>query len=122
MILAIGRNSMWRKELSIADSQTKSRLSFTLPDAEHRTLKRSLFRDPTAIPMLEHIAVALRVQGYEVTKPRRGKACDGGCRVIFSDVQITVILHVRRREGKVECGSEFAILRSGDANELPWPP
>ena len=93
---------MWSKEFSIADSHTKSRLSFTLPDAGHRTPKRSLFRDPAAVPMLEHIAEALRLHGYKVTKPRPGKACHGGCRVIFSDVQITVILHVRRREGKVE--------------------
>jgi len=94
---------MLRKGFSIRDSQTKSHLSFKLPDVgPHRTLKRSIFRDPAAIPKLKQIAESLRVKGYEVTEPKPGKACHGACRVIFTDVEISVILKVRRRKGKIE--------------------
>jgi hypothetical protein len=100
---AVGGTIMLRKGFSIRDSQTKSRLSFKVPDVgPHRTLKRSLFRDPTAIPMLKQIAESLRVKGYEVTEPKPGKACHGACRVIFPDVEISVVLAVRRRQGKIE--------------------
>src|SRR5580658_7902507 len=100
---AVGGTIMLRKGFSIRDSQTKSRLSFKVPDVgPHRTLKRSLFRDPTAIPMLKQIAECLRVKGYEVTEPKPGKACHGACRVIFPDVEISVVLAVRRRQGKIE--------------------
>jgi len=50
-------------------------------------LKRSIFRDPAAIPKLKQIAESLRVKGYEVTEPKPGKACHGACRVIFTDVE-----------------------------------
>lgn len=94
---------MLRKGFSIRSSQTKSRLSFKLPDVgPHRTLKRSIFRDPAAMPMLEKITESLRVKGYEVTEPKPGKSCHGACRVIFRDVEISVVLLVRRRKGKIE--------------------
>jgi hypothetical protein len=94
---------MLRKRFSIHDSQTRSRLSFRLPDAEsHRNLKTSLFRDPAALPMLQSITEGLHAQGYEITKPELGKACHGFCRVIFPDVEIAVVLLVRRRRGMVE--------------------
>jgi hypothetical protein len=95
--------TMLRKRFSIRDSQTKSRLSFKLPDHEqHRELKRSLFRDPAALPMLHQIVESLRVRGYEVTEPKAGKACHGGCQVVLPDVEIDVVLLVRRRRGKIE--------------------
>jgi len=94
---------MLRKGFSLRDSQTKSRFSFNLPDVDHRTLKgRSFFRDPAAIPILEDISAALRVQGYEVTPSKPGKACHGFCRVIFAHVEIAVVMLVARRRGKVE--------------------
>ena len=94
---------MLRERFSIRDSQTKSRLSFKLPDAKpHKNLKRTLFRDPAALPMLQRITEGLYAQGYEVTKPKPGKACHGFCRVIFPDVEIAVVLLVRRRRGKIE--------------------
>ena len=93
---------MLRERFSIRDSQTKSRLSFKLPDAKpHKNLKRTLFRDPAALPMLQRITEGLYAQGYEVTKPKPGKACHGFCRVIFPDVEIAVVLLVRRRRGKI---------------------
>jgi hypothetical protein len=94
---------MLRKGFNIRDSQTRSRLSFKLPDTEpHKHLKRSIFSDPAALPMLKNIAEGLHVQGYEVSGPKPGKACHGGCRVIFPTVEIEVVLLVRRRRGKVE--------------------
>jgi hypothetical protein len=94
---------MLRKQFHIGDTQTKSRLSFRVPESEpHTNLKRTPFRDPAALPMLQNIAEGLHAQGYEVTKPKTGKACHGACRVIFPDVEITLVLLVRRRRGKVE--------------------
>jgi hypothetical protein len=114
---------MLRKGFSIRDSQTKSRLSFKVPDVgPHRTLKRSLFRDPTAIPMLKQIAESLRVKGYEVTEPKPGKACHGACRVIFPDVEISVVLAVRRRQGKIEFCAAIRDILAGDSRleSLRW--
>ena len=94
---------MLRKQFSIRDSQTKSRFSFKLPDTRpHGDLKRTPFRDPAALPMLQTIAEDLHAEGYEVSKPKPGKACHGFCRVKFSDVEIAVVLLLRRRRGKVE--------------------
>jgi hypothetical protein len=94
---------MLRKRFHIGSTQTKSRLSFSVPESEpHADLKRTLFRDPAALPMLASISERLKAQGYEVTKPKTGKACHGFCRVIFPDVEIAVVLLVRRRLGKVE--------------------
>ena len=94
---------MFRKRFHIGDAQTKSRLSFNVPESQpHTNLKRTPFRDPAALPMLQSIADALRAQGYEVTNPKTGKGCHGACRVIFPDVEISVVLLVRRRRGKVE--------------------
>ncbi len=94
---------MLGKQFNVRDSQTKSRLSFKLPHAGlHKNLKRNLFRDPAALPMLQSITEGLHAQGYEVTRPKTGKACHGFCRVIFPDVEIAVTLLVRRRRGKIE--------------------
>jgi len=94
---------MLRKQFNIRDSHTKSRLSFKIPDGEpHQNLKRSLFRDPAALPMLQNIAEGLHAQGYEVSRPKPGKACHGGCHVIFPNVEIELILLARRRSGKIE--------------------
>jgi len=94
---------MLRKRFHIGDTQTKSRLSFRIPESQpHTNLKRTLFRDPAALPMLQNIAEGLHAQGYEVTKPKTGKACHGSCRVIFPDVEISVVLLVGRRRGKIE--------------------
>jgi hypothetical protein len=94
---------MLRKTFHIGDTQTKSRLSFSVPESEpHTNLKRTPFRDPAALPMLQSIAEGLDAQGYAVTKPKTGTACHGACRVIFPNVQIIVILLVRRRRGNVE--------------------
>jgi hypothetical protein len=52
--------------------------------------------------MLQTIAEGLQAQGYEVTKPKTGKVCHGFCRVILPDVEIAVVLLVRRRKRKIE--------------------
>ena len=94
---------MLRKRFHIGKSHTKSRISFSLPESEpHTSVKRSLFRDPAAIPTLRKISRALMIEGYDVTEPKVGKACHGACRVTFKDVEISVILLVRRRKGKIE--------------------
>jgi hypothetical protein len=94
---------MLRKRFSIGDSQTKSRFSFVVPESEpHTSLNRSAFRDPAALPMLRHIAQELQAQGYKVTERRLGKACHGACTVTFPHVEISVVLLVQRRRGKIE--------------------
>lgn len=98
---------MLRKGFHIGESQTKSRISFAIPENEpHRKLKRTLFRDPAAIPMLQGISDALEKRGYEVTKPKPGKSCHGFFRVALADVEISVVMLVRRRRGNIE----FVIL------------
>jgi|SRR5579872_227194 len=95
---------MLRKCFHIGNSKTKSRISFTVRDSEPPTgMKRSLFRDPAAIPTLERISRALRAEGYVVTEPKVGKECHGACHVSFKDVEISVILLVRRRGAKIKC-------------------
>lgn len=94
---------MLRKRFNIRSSQTKSRISFAIPESgPHRNLKRSIFRDPAAIPMLQEIAQRLETQGYRVTKPKPGKACHGVFEVAFRNVQITVVAEVGRRKGNIE--------------------
>jgi hypothetical protein len=94
---------MLRKRFHIGKSQTKSRISFRVSDAElHTSVKRSLFRDPAAIPTLQKISRALMAEGYYVTEPKVGKACGGACRVAFKDVEISVVLLVHRRNAKIE--------------------
>jgi hypothetical protein len=94
---------MLRKRFHIGKSQTKSRISFRMSDSEPLTnVKRSLFRDPAAIPTLQKISRGLLTQGYNVTEPKVGKACHGACRVAFKDVEISVVLLVERREAKIE--------------------
>jgi hypothetical protein len=99
----LSSHSMLRKRFHIGDTLTKSRLSFTVPESvPYSNLKRTPFRDPAALPMLQHIAEGLHAQGYKVTQPKTGKACHGVCQVIFPDVEIEVVLLVRRCRGKVE--------------------
>ena len=94
---------MLRKQFHIGKSQTKSRISFAVPEVgPHRSLKRSLFRDPAAIPMLQDIARALESKGYHVTQPTTGKACYGWFEVPFPNVEIGVFLLVRRRKQNIE--------------------
>lgn len=94
---------MLRKTFHIGESQTKSWISFIVPDSEPQTsVKRSLFRDPAAIPTLLKISHALMAEGYDVTEPKVGKACHGWCRVAFKDVGIWVVLLVHRRNAKIE--------------------
>jgi|SRR5215471_2033731 len=94
---------MLRKQFHIGKSQTKSRISFRMSDSEPLTnAKRSVFRDPAAIPTLQKISRGLLAQGYNVTEPKVGKACHGFCRVAFKDVEISVVLLVERRKAKVE--------------------
>lgn len=94
---------MLRKRFNIGSSRTKSRISFAVPESSpHRNLKRSIFRDPAAIPMLQDIAAALQAQGYNVTAPKPGKACDGFCHVSFPNVEITIVMLVGRKRGNIE--------------------
>jgi hypothetical protein len=94
---------MLRKHFHIGKSQTKSCISFTVSDSEpHTSVKRSLFRDPAAIPTLQKIRSALLAQGFDVTEPKVGKACHGSCRVAFDDLEISVVLLVHRRNAKIE--------------------
>ncbi len=94
---------MLRKRFHIGKSETKSRIFFALPETEpHRNLKRSMFRDPAAIPILRNIAQSLKVRGYKVTGPKPGKACHGFCKVSFPDVEISIVMLVRRRKGNIE--------------------
>jgi hypothetical protein len=94
---------MLRKHFHIGKSETKSRISFRVPDFEpHSSVKRSLFRDPAAIPTLQKISRSLIAEGYNVTEPKVGKACHGACRATFKDVEISVVLLVHRRNAKIE--------------------
>jgi len=94
---------MLRKRFHIGKSETKSRISFRVPESEPPTsVKRSPFRDPAAIPTLQKISRALMAEGYDVTEPKVGKACHGACRVAFKDVEISVVLLVHRRNAKIE--------------------
>src|SRR5712691_11385846 len=94
---------MLTKRFHIGKSQTKSCISFKVSDSEpHTSVKRSLFRDPSAIPTLQKISRALLAQGYGATEPKVGKACDGAFRVAFKDVAISVVLLVHRRHAKIE--------------------
>ena len=94
---------MLRKRFHIGTSKTKSRISFRVPASEpYTSVKRSLFRDPAAIPTLQKITSALVAQGYDVTEPTAGKACHAGCCVAFKDVEISVILLLHRRDAKIE--------------------
>src|SRR5690349_15870394 len=94
---------MFRKRFHIGRSQTKSRISFRMPDCESQVdLKRRIFRDPVAIPTLQKISLALLAQGYDVSEPKVGKACDGFCRVVFKDVEISVVLLVERCDAKIK--------------------
>jgi hypothetical protein len=94
---------MLSKRFHIGKSQTRSRISFTTPESKpHGDVQRGPFRDPAAVPFLEGIAEALKSRGYEVTEPKPGKACHGGCAVTFPEVQIEIVLLVRRRQGNIE--------------------
>ncbi len=94
---------MLGKHFHIGKSETKSCISFRAPESEPLTsVKRSPFRDPAAIPTLHKISRALMAEGYDVSEPKVGKACDGACRVAFNDVEISVVLLVHRRNAKIE--------------------
>lgn len=94
---------MFRKRFHLGKSQTKSCISFRLSDSEpHSSVKRGLFRDPAAIPTLQKISRVLLAQGYDVTDPKVGKACHGSCRVVLKDMEISIVLLVHRRNGKIE--------------------
>src|SRR5262249_17216660 len=94
---------MLGKSFDIGESLTKSCLSFSIRESEPPMKgEQSLFRDPAALPMLHNVVQRLHAQGYEVTAPKTGKACHGACRISFPDVEITVILMVERRAGKIE--------------------
>ena len=41
-------------------------------------------------------------EGYNVTKPKVGKACHGAFHVAFKDVEISVILLVHRHNAKIK--------------------
>ena len=93
---------MLRKRFHIGNSRTRSRISFRVPEsASHTYVKPRPFRDPAAIPTLQKISRALVADGYDVTEPKVGKACDGSCRVVFNDVQISVVLLVHRRNATI---------------------
>ena len=94
---------MLGKRFHIGKSETKSRISFSVPESEpDASAKRSPFRDPAAIPILQRIGRALVAEGYDVTEPKVGKACHGACRVAFKHVEISVVLLVHRRNAKIE--------------------
>jgi hypothetical protein len=94
---------MLGKGFHIGKSETKSRISFRVPESEPlASVKRSPFRDPAALPTLQKISRALMAEGYDVTEPKVGKACHGACSVAFKDVEISVVLLVHRRNAKIE--------------------
>ena len=86
---------MLGKRFHIGKSETKSHISFRVPESEPLpSVKQSFFRDPAAIPTLQKISRALMAEGYDVTEPKVGKACHGACRVAFENVEISVVLLV----------------------------
>ena len=103
IIFSTFHRCMLRKQFHIGKSHTRSCISFRVRESEPQTsVKRSLFRDPAAIPTLQRISRALVAQGYDVTEPKVGKACHGACRVAFKDLEISVVLLVHRRNAKIE--------------------
>jgi len=97
------RGPMLGKQFHIGKSETKSRISFRLPESEFGpSVKHGRFRDPAAIPTLQRICRALMADGYDVTRPDAGKACHGARRVTFKDVELSIILLVHRCNAKIE--------------------
>jgi len=92
------------KRFSIRDSSVKSQFHFHFHDLESNGgARKRPFRDPAAVPFLTGIAERLRAQGYCVEEPKPGKACHAYLRVGFPDVQVSVILLVKRTEASLEC-------------------
>jgi hypothetical protein len=74
-----------------------ARVRSTAPDS----IKR--FRDPIAIEILQRVAIRLRAEGFLVTEPRPGKACDGGFDVRFPKFSVTAILLAKRSAAAAHC-------------------
>ena len=97
------RTTMLRKGFSIRDSQTKSRLSFKLPDVgPHRTLKRSLFGTRLPFRCLNSSPRACDSKAMRSRNRNPARRVMGLVAPIFPDVEISVVLAVRRRKGKIE--------------------
>ena len=53
--------------------------------------------------MLQDIATGLGAAGLDVTDPKPGKACQAICAVRFRHVNVSLVLLVRRHNGRVGC-------------------
>jgi hypothetical protein len=98
---------MFRKRFNLMETSVKSSFKFKVrEDPGWRRItprpRRSIFRDPAALPMLEKIADALTARGFSVTKPKTGAACHGWFQVAFPGFRIMVVLLTGRKRGMVE--------------------
>lgn len=61
------------------------------------------FRDPLGLEILCQVAGCLRADGFQVTDPKEGKACDAIFCVQFADMEVSVVLGANRPGDRIEC-------------------
>ncbi len=86
-----------------ARDRLKSRFVFTVARGSGGWPTARRFRDPVGMQICDRLVGRLRADGFTVTKPTPGNACDAGFGVKFSDFTVSVVLLVGRRVDSTEC-------------------
>jgi hypothetical protein len=73
-----------------------------LPSGKSRSHALRPFRDPAALLIFQRLAHGLRQEGYEITEPKHGDACDAIMRCKLNDVVITLVINGQERKETVE--------------------
>jgi len=92
-----------RRLETVAADRLKSRFVFNLVHSAAGQGSPRLFRDPDAPHVCARLATKLCAEGYVVTEPRPGKACDAGFEVKFPDFSVIVIILASHRDSSTEC-------------------
>ena len=87
----------------LSDDRLKSHFALTMTSAVHGRPEARRFRDPRGPGILQRVADKLRAQGFSVSDPKPGKACDAAFDVAFPNLRVYAFLVFWPCRGRVEC-------------------
>jgi hypothetical protein len=76
---------------------------FTVPGDSTNPPVQEHSRNALGLCIFGRIADRLRVEGFQVTEPKRGINCDAALRVKLEDFNVTAVLGVERRARTIRC-------------------
>lgn len=81
----------------------KSCFAFKVPNESPEQSPPKPFRDPFGSQILSEICSRLRAEGFQLSDPKPGRACDSGSTARCPGLKLEVVVLVKRSQTSIDC-------------------